>query len=105
MSIKIDGNRPMTDTDATDAADAARRAANEKRVQTGGVDRPAGSSRDRVEVSEDAQLLTTALSAAEKAPAIRTELVERLKEKLNAGEIGQDSGRLADRLIDDILDR
>ena len=102
MSIKIDGNRPMTETDATDAA---RRTANEKRVQKSGVDRPLAGSGDRVEVSEDAQLLTTALSAAQKAPAIRTDLVERLKEKLNAGEIGNDSGKLADRLIDDILNR
>ena len=30
---------------------------------------------------------------------------KRVKRKLNAGEIGNDSGKLADRLIDDLLDK
>jgi anti-sigma28 factor (negative regulator of flagellin synthesis) len=36
---------------------------------------------------------------------VRTELVEQMKQKLAAGEIGNDSGRLADRMIDDLLKR
>ena len=99
--MKIDANR-LTDTAATDAA---KRTANEERVQRGNVQRPAGSTSDRVEVSPDAKLLTSALDAAQKAPAIRTELVERLRQKLNSGELGKDSGKLADRLIDDLLNR
>lgn len=98
--MKIDGNRPA-DTAATDAT---KRTATEARVQRG-VDRPAADNRDRVEVSPDAKLMTSALDAAQKSPAIRTELVERLRQKLNSGELGKDSAKLADRLIDDLLNR
>jgi anti-sigma28 factor (negative regulator of flagellin synthesis) len=58
-----------------------------------------------VEVSSDAQLLTSAINATNQVPAVRTELVERLRQKLNAGELGKDSARLADRIIDDLLNR
>lgn len=100
--MKIEGNRPAQDNEATEAL---KRTVGERRVQRSGVDRPSGKSRDRVEVSPDAQLMTSALSAAQKAPAIRTGLVERLRQKLNAGEVGRDSAKLADRLIDDLLNR
>jgi len=36
---------------------------------------------------------------------LATELVERMRQKLNSGELGKDSLKLADRLIDDLLDR
>lgn len=100
--VKIEANRPAQDGEATEAL---KRTVGEPRVQRSGVDRLSGENRDRVEVSPDAQLMTTALSATQKTPAIRTELVERLRQKLNAGEVGRDSGTLADRLIDDLLNR
>jgi flagellar biosynthesis anti-sigma factor FlgM len=99
--VKIEGNRPAD----AGAAEALKRAVSEQRVQRGGVDRTAADRRDRVEVSADAQLMKTALDEVQKSPAIRTELVERLRQKLNAGEIGNDAGKLADRLIDDLLNR
>ena len=98
--MKIDGYRPAQDTEATDAS---RRTAADQGVKRSGAERPAASKSDRVEVSEGAQLLASAISAANEAPAVRTDLVERLRQKLNAGEIGNDSARLADRLIDDLL--
>ncbi len=98
--MKIDGTRQTLDTDA---ADAAKRTTLDQAVKRSGTDKAAAPSLDRVEVSADAKLLTAALDAAQKAPAVRTELVERLRVKLNAGEIGNDSGRLADRMIDDLL--
>jgi flagellar biosynthesis anti-sigma factor FlgM len=97
--VKIDANRLTQDAGATEAT---KRATGDQRVQKSGVERPA-DKRDRVEVSPDAQLLTAAHEAAQKAPAIRTELVERLKQKLNSGELGNDADALADRLIDDVL--
>jgi flagellar biosynthesis anti-sigma factor FlgM len=100
--VKIDGNRPAQDTEATDAS---RRTAADRGVKRSGADRPTASSRDRVEVSSDAQLLTSAINATNQVPAVRTELVERLRQKLNAGELGKDSARLADRIIDDLLNR
>jgi flagellar biosynthesis anti-sigma factor FlgM len=102
MTMKIEGNRPSTDTEATEAS---KKTAGETRVQRSGVDRTAKETKDRVEVSSDAQLLTSALTAAQKTPAIRTELVERIKEKLSKGEVGNDHAKLADRLIDDLLDQ
>jgi flagellar biosynthesis anti-sigma factor FlgM len=100
--VKIDMNRYTQDTEAMGAS---QRATADRKVRSG-VDRPSGETRgDRVEVSPDAQLMTSALAATNNAPAIRTELVERLRAKLNAGEVGQDSGKLADRLIDDLLNR
>ena len=96
--MKIDGNRPA-DTAATDAT---KRTTADTRVQRSGIT-PARDKSDRVDVSPDAKLMSDALDAAQKSPAIRTELVERLKQKLNSGELGKDSGKLADRLIDDLL--
>jgi flagellar biosynthesis anti-sigma factor FlgM len=59
---------------------------------------------DRVEVSGDAALAVAAHRAAEAAPNIRQDLVERMRAKLSAGEIGNDAERLADRMIDHLLD-
>jgi flagellar biosynthesis anti-sigma factor FlgM len=98
--MKIDLNRQTQDTQA---ADAAKKTALDQAVKRTATDKVATTSGDRVEVSADAQLLSTALDAAQKAPEVRTELVEKMKQKLNNGEIGNDSGRLADRMIDDLL--
>ena len=100
--MKIDGYRPAPDTEATDAS---QRTAAGRGVKRNGAERPAASTSDRIEVSEGAQLLAAAINATNSAPAVRTDLVERLRQKLNAGEVGNDSGRLADRIIDDLLNR
>lgn len=100
--MKIDGNRPTQDTDATEAA---KKAALDKAVKRTTSEKIAPAAGDRVEVSADAKLLAAATDAAQKSPAVRTELVERMKQKLNAGELGNDSGKIADKMIDDLLNR
>jgi flagellar biosynthesis anti-sigma factor FlgM len=103
--MKIDGNRPAHDTQATEgprATDGARRLAKELGIQQGSSVAP-GKTGDRVELSGDASMLAAAVRAANDAPPIRTELVERMRAKLNAGELGADSGKLADAIIDDFL--
>jgi flagellar biosynthesis anti-sigma factor FlgM len=100
MTMKIDAKLTQ-DVEAAKSADAAQKVA-EKRVAKKS-DLPGASSTDRVEVSSDAKLMGAALKAATDAPAIRTDLVEAMKQKLAAGEIGKDSGRLADRIIDDLI--
>jgi flagellar biosynthesis anti-sigma factor FlgM len=105
MKMKIDGKQYTQQAQDTEATEASRRAAADAAAKRASSTTTAGTSRDRVEVSSDAQLLTAALSAAQKAPEVRTELVERLRAKFNAGEIGNDSGRLADRMIDDLLNK
>ncbi len=47
--------------------------------------------------------MAAALKATTEAPPVRADVVEAMKQKLAAGEIGKDSGRLADRMIDDLL--
>jgi flagellar biosynthesis anti-sigma factor FlgM len=100
MTMKIDAKLTQ-DIEAAKPAEAAQKVA-EKRVAKKS-DLPGASSTDRVEVSSDAKLMGAALKAATDAPAIRTDLVEAMKQKLAAGEIGKDSGRLADRIIDDLI--
>lgn len=97
--MKIDPNRLAGDTEG---AEALKRTTGDRAVQRSGAARPA-PARDRVDVSSDAQLLASLMDAAERAPAIRTEVVERARRMLEAGEIGRDGGKLADRLIDHLL--
>lgn len=99
--MKIESNRLAGDTEG---AEALKRAANDRTVRRGVVP-PSPAATDRVEVSADAQLLNAALDAAQRTPAIRADLVERVRQKLEAGEIGRDSAKLADRLIDHLLGR
>ena len=98
--MKIDGNRPAHDTSATDGA---RRTGKDAGVQPGSGVAPSAAAGDRVELSGDAALRAAALKAANAAPAIRTELVDRMREKLNTGKVGNDAGALADAILDDQL--
>ena len=102
MSMKIDGNRQAP---ATSDAEAARRLDQARKTeQRAAVERQTDKS-DRVEVSKDAQLMTSALKAAQDAPAVRQDVVERARQALNNGEVGKDSRKLADKLIDTLLNR
>ena len=58
---------------------------------------------DRFEVSPDARLADYAIRAANEAPDIRPEVVERARQKLLSGELGADVERLAGRMIDAML--
>ena len=106
--MKIDGNRPAHDTQATEGpqgprgTDAARRLAKELGVQPGTTAAP-GKAGDRVELSGDASRLSAVVKAANDAPPVRTELVERMRAKMNSGQLGADAHKLADAIIDDFL--
>jgi flagellar biosynthesis anti-sigma factor FlgM len=102
--MKIDGNRLTQDTEATRGTDAARKLADRFVTRTA-VERPASGGTDKVELSPDAKLMAAALKAADGPAAVRTDVVEAMKQKLAAGEIGNDSGRLADRILDDLIQR
>ena len=99
--MKIDLNRSTQDTEAAKSTDAAQKVA-EKRVAKKS-DLPGAVSTDRVEVSSDAKLLAAALKATTEVQPVRADVVEAMKQKLAAGELGKDSARLADRIIDDLL--
>jgi negative regulator of flagellin synthesis FlgM len=63
------------------------------------------ASGDTVQVSADAALAKEAVKAANDSPEIRTDLVERMRVLLAAGELGNDADLLADSLIDNMLDK
>jgi len=98
--MKIDGHHPASDTQATDGT---RRAGTDGSVRKGGSVASSASSSDRVELSGDAALLTAARKAAEEGTGIRSHLVEQMRQKLHAGKVGTDAGRLADAILDDFL--
>jgi flagellar biosynthesis anti-sigma factor FlgM len=99
--MKIDGNRSNLDLDQTKSTEAAQKAAAERLAKK--ADLPGAGKTDTVEVSSDAKLMAAALKAASEPAEIRADKVEAAKKKLAAGEVGNDAGRLADRLIDDLL--
>ena len=96
--MKIQGDRPSGVQDAGQTQQVDKAAQQRAQQTRGGAD--AG---DRVEVSADAMLLGKAVDAASRAPEIRQDVVDRARARLEAGEIGNDAGRLADRLIDSML--
>jgi flagellar biosynthesis anti-sigma factor FlgM len=97
--MKIDSYRPATDTQASDGTG---RTGKDVAVRPGAGVVTAPSS-DRVELSDEATLRVKAFKAASDSPNIRTELVDRMREKLNAGKVGHDAGALADAMIADLL--
>jgi flagellar biosynthesis anti-sigma factor FlgM len=58
---------------------------------------------DQLTLSAEAQLLKAAADAASSGPAVRTDLVEKMRGLLADGQIGTDADQLADTLIDDVL--
>jgi flagellar biosynthesis anti-sigma factor FlgM len=58
---------------------------------------------DRVELS-DAALLNSAVQGAREATPVRSDKVEAAKKALADGTLGVDAGKLADALIDHMVD-
>ncbi|MDP1569100.1 MAG: flagellar biosynthesis anti-sigma factor FlgM [Vicinamibacterales bacterium] len=97
--MKIEGNRPNQEASTTQRLDGIK---NGRSGQAATVGARQG---DRVQLSPDAALAQSALQAAGETPAIRQDVVERARKALDAGQIGNDPERLADRLIDQMLGR
>jgi flagellar biosynthesis anti-sigma factor FlgM len=96
--MKIEGSTPNLESVAAQRMD---RISTDRAKQAWGAVTTQGS--DRVQVSGDAALAATARRLADETPDIRHDLVERMRAKLAAGDIGTDADRLADRMIDDML--
>ena len=97
--MKIQGNRP--DNDAAIAQNT--------KVDRGGADvRPGAGAKagqgDRVALSSEAALASSAAKAAAESPDVRMDLVNRMRELMERGELGADADALADRLIDGMLE-
>ena len=97
MTSRIDGNQGTglpTQIERTEAGKANDRAQNQAKA----------AKADRVEVSSDAALMNTAAQAASDAPAIRADKVEAARKALADGSLGADAGKLAEALIDQMMD-
>ena len=94
MSMRIDRQQQTAQTEA------ARLDTTRQNARTGDK---AGAKTDRLEVSKDAQLVSTALKTASGTPDIRPEAVDRAKKALAAGQVGTDSQALADKMLDSLL--
>lgn len=94
--MKIDGNHGGPDCVPVrlEPLGAGRARAKAGADQAGG---------DKLELSTGVELLNSALRVASEAPEIRQDAVERARRKLEAGELGQDLSRLADRMIEQML--
>jgi flagellar biosynthesis anti-sigma factor FlgM len=97
--MKIQGTRPdeVTSTSQPQATERTRSGRSD-----GAAAAPEPQT-DRVQVSSDARLAEQAVRAAHEAPDIRPDVVDAARQKLAAGQVGNDVNRLADKLIDSLL--
>ena len=99
--MKIDGDKPSIRTGQPDPADRSDRTAN---PPTGPAAPPTPVGRgDQVQLSPDLQLVRTAVDAAAQVPAVRGDVVDRMRALLAQGGVGSDASRLADAMIDSWL--
>src|SRR5262245_36566604 len=98
--MKIEGNPQNVSVEAagTKKTDGTKSSSNTPASES----LPGGT--DTLELSAEAQLASRVRQDVASSPAIREDLVEQAKEKLAAGEVGNDPMALADRLIDQMLD-
>jgi flagellar biosynthesis anti-sigma factor FlgM len=83
----------------TGAADGLVRVTNDAGSQAAAKPQAPASSGDQLTLSPEARLLQSATGEAE----IRQDVVERARQLLDAGKVGNDAGALANAIIDDWL--
>lgn len=94
--MKIEHKAPGTSPARTEeAARTAETATPTPRPAAGSP-----GSGDRFTLSADAQIVQSAIAQAGNQPDIRDTLVNRMRELLDRGELGNDASRLADAMID-----
>ena len=94
MKIQNDGTG-MT----TGAAESLARATEQAPASTKGA-APAGRA-DQLSLSPEARMMQTIAQAAAEPPAIRQDVVSRMRALLDQGQLGADPAALADAIIDD----
>jgi flagellar biosynthesis anti-sigma factor FlgM len=99
MTSRIDGNTgaPISEhNERTESTKAAER--------TQGQGTANAAKADPVELSSDAPLPNSEVQGAKGATPIRPDKVEAAKKALADGTLGADAGKLADALIDHVMD-
>jgi flagellar biosynthesis anti-sigma factor FlgM len=99
--MKIENDKPNPLTGQTDSLTPAAPAGSSSAAA--GKTAAAQSKADQLTLSPEAQLLKAAAQAAAGDPAVRAELVEKMRALLADGKIGTDADQLAESLIDDVL--
>jgi flagellar biosynthesis anti-sigma factor FlgM len=100
--MRIEGNRPNLGLYANERADATRTERTDapgRGAKAGASTGTSGSGDVRLDLSAEAQFVSTVIRAAQNAPVIRQDLVEQMRQKVAAGDVGKDLGRLADRMM------
>lgn len=95
--MRVEGSRPNSETASAQRLEPVRPA------RTARTDHSVEPPQDHLNLSPSAQFVLTATKAVEEIPAIREEIVERVRQKLASGEVGQDTHRLAERMIEHLL--
>jgi flagellar biosynthesis anti-sigma factor FlgM len=98
--MKIDRNAPNPDLQPAASRKAEQRIGPDATTH----ETTTTADGDTVRLSPQAQFVDRALQAASATPAIRQDKVEQARQKLAAGEIGADADRLANKLIDSLLE-
>jgi len=96
--MKINSETPGRLTGATDPLGRTADAAS----TTGGTAPVSATTNDQLTVSPEARQLQAATA---EPPAVRSDVVARMRELLNEGQVGNDPAALADSIIDDWLDK
>jgi len=95
--VKINSESPNPLTGATDPLGRTA-----ETTSSGGKTPAPATQNDQLTVSPEARQLQ---AAASEPPAVRSDVVERMRELLNQGQVGNDPAALADSIIDDWLDK
>ncbi len=95
--MKINSDNPSGLTGATDPLG---RTPNQ--AATAAKTAPAPAPKEQLTLSSDALKLQ---AAANQPPAVRSDLVDKMRTLLNEGKVGNDAEALADSIIDDLLNQ
>lgn len=99
MKVNNDGTGALSNTTDPLARAKSSEQRHADRTQT------TGAGADALKLSPEAQFLKTLTEQSVGGPAIRQDVVDRMKALLDAGKVGDDVNALADALIDDLTDR
>jgi len=93
------------DTTASHQSTAPQEVDPNRDKESARAQRSAQNGNDRVDLSTEAELLAEALRVAEGIPDVRQDLVEQMQQRFARGEVGDDVMRLADAMIDRLLEQ
>ena len=93
---------PNQNTHAIDKSQEAKSSGDTARARAAGTYSQISSDPDSsVEISDRARLMNQASSVAKAAPDVRADKIAALKQSIQNGSYQVDSGKVADRLVDE----